>query len=205
MSDKISSWRLWVPLLFQSVLILVAPAQAIYTQLTGKTIVLQTVPVDPYDLLRGYSQTLRYDISSIETLQKLSGWETIIASDRTEPITTLAPGTRFYVILQAPAKAAQPGERPRIWRPVAVSRDRPLNLPPDRIALQGVKSNYLWIDYGIETYYFPEGERNEMNDRIQGSGQNSGQQRPLAVEIKVDSGGKAVPISLWVGEKNYRF
>ncbi|HAA32846.1 MAG TPA: membrane-anchored protein, partial [Cyanobacteria bacterium UBA8553] len=64
-------WRFWVPLLFQTILILAVPAQALYTQLTGKTVILQTVPVDPYELLRGYSQTLRYDISRQDNLRKL--------------------------------------------------------------------------------------------------------------------------------------
>ena len=67
----ISIWRFWAPLLFQTALILAVPAQAVYTQLTGKTVILQTIPVDPYELLRGYSQTLRYDISIQDNLRKL--------------------------------------------------------------------------------------------------------------------------------------
>ncbi|MCU0532992.1 MAG: GDYXXLXY domain-containing protein [Hydrococcus sp. Prado102] len=205
MTNKVSSWRFWVPLIFQSVLILVAPAQAIYTQMTGKTIILQTVPVDPYDILRGYSQTLRYSISRIETLEALSGWNTIVGADNRDREGNLEPGARFYVILQAPEKAALSGQAPRPWKPVAVSRDRPTSLPPNRIAIQGEKSDYLWIDYGLETYYFPENQREEINAQINQTIPDSGQERPFVVEVKVDSQGRALPISLWIGEKNYNF
>ena len=66
-------WRFAVPLLLQIGLVLVPPAQSVYTHITGKTVILQTIPVDPYDPLRGYSQTLSYDISRLETLKKLPG------------------------------------------------------------------------------------------------------------------------------------
>ncbi|NET14750.1 MAG: GDYXXLXY domain-containing protein, partial [Okeania sp. SIO1H6] len=42
-------WRFILPLTVQLALILSIPAQAIYTTITGRTVVLQTVPVDPYD------------------------------------------------------------------------------------------------------------------------------------------------------------
>jgi uncharacterized membrane-anchored protein len=203
--NRISSWRFWVPLIFQSVLIMVAPAQAIYTQVTGKTIILQTIPVDPYDILRGYSQTLRYSISRIETLEALSGWNTIAQANNRDRDGNIEPGTQFYVILQAPEKAALSGQSPRPWKPVAVSRDRPTNLPPNRIALQGRKSDYLWIDYGLETYYFPENQREEINAQINQTIPDSGQERAFVVEVKVDNQGRALPIGLWIGEKNYNF
>jgi uncharacterized membrane-anchored protein len=205
MMNKIPSWRFWVPLLFQSVLILVVPAQALYTHLVGKTIVLQTIPVDPYDPLRGYSQTLRYDISRVEMLKSLPGWDSVVQADNTEEQTNLQAGTRFYVILQAPTTSTQPGKPPRPWKPVAVSRDRPSDLPSDRVALEGKKSDYLWIDYGLETYYLPEDQREEINRQISQTLQNAGKERPFVVEVKVDSQGHAVPLSLWVSNTNYRF
>ena len=70
-------WRFWIPLILQTALIAAVPAQAVYTHLTGRTVVLKTVPVDPYDLLRGYSQTLAYDISQPNNLKSLPGWKTI--------------------------------------------------------------------------------------------------------------------------------
>jgi uncharacterized membrane-anchored protein len=75
--------RMAMPLLFQSLLICSIPFQSVYALLTGTTVVLKTQPVDPYDILRGYYQTLSYDISNVETLSKLPGWKNIVGSDRT--------------------------------------------------------------------------------------------------------------------------
>jgi uncharacterized membrane-anchored protein len=72
--DRLSIRRLAVPLLLQSLLICSIPFQSIYALATGTTVILKTMPVDPYDLLRGYYQTLSYDISSFSTLNKLPGW-----------------------------------------------------------------------------------------------------------------------------------
>ena len=74
-AKRLPAWRLWVPLLLQIGLIAAVPATAVYTFMTGKTVVLQTAPVDPYDLLRGYYQVLSYDISDRTNLEKLPGWK----------------------------------------------------------------------------------------------------------------------------------
>jgi uncharacterized membrane-anchored protein len=83
--QKLPLIRMAVPLLFQSLLICSIPFQSVYALLTGTTVVLKTQPVDPYDILRGYYQTLSYDISSFETLRKLPGWNSV-SSDRTHTI-----------------------------------------------------------------------------------------------------------------------
>lgn len=71
--QKLPFGRLAVPLFIQSLLIGSIAAQSIYALATGTTVVLKTMPVDPYDLLRGYYQILSYDISSFSTLNKLPG------------------------------------------------------------------------------------------------------------------------------------
>lgn len=81
--QKLPIGRMALPLLFQSLLICSIPFQSVYALLTGTTVVLKTQPVDPYDILRGYYQTLSYDISSFETVSKLSGWKSAVGSDRT--------------------------------------------------------------------------------------------------------------------------
>ncbi len=209
--ERLPGWRLWVPLLLQTGLILAAPAQPFYTQITGKTIVLQTIPVDPYDPLRGYSQTLNYDISRLENLRRLPGWKELLGQQASEKSTAiyLATGTNFYVILEAPASAeSQP---PKAWKPVRVSGDRPTSLPANQIALKG-KSTGSSIEYGLETYYMPEARRDEINQDIN-QAQRGRQQQSVVVEVKVDAQGRAVPISFWVSDasskgkapRNYRF
>ena len=161
--------------------------------LNGKTVILQTIPVDPYDLLRGYSQTLRYDVSQVENLEQLPGWEQAAQSqENTEPLK----GTRLYVILEAP-----PEESSQPWKAVAVSQERPTTLPDNQIALQG-KLNNGWLEYGLEQYYFPEDRQEEINGAIS---QAQAETQPFLVEVKIDRQGKSVPVSLWVGDRRYRF
>ncbi|MEW6492242.1 MAG: GDYXXLXY domain-containing protein [Cyanobacteriota bacterium] len=224
-------WRFWIPLIFQAALILAVPAQALYTQLTGKTVILQTVPVDPYELLRGYSQTLRYNISLQENLRKLSGWKELPKQPATDKeLSLIKPGTRFYVILEAP-KALQPSAKtqlPQAWKPIAVSLQRPSPLPPNQVALKGLVQNGF-IQYGLETYYIPEDQREQINTDLRAARPNNSSQSqqflqpaepmesqpqpPVVMEIKVDDQGKSVPVSLWarVGQgsqqqvRHYRF
>lgn len=201
LQERLPGWRLWVPLLLQTGLILAAPAQPFYTQITGKTVILQTIPVDPYDPLRGYSQTLSYDISRVENLRNLPGWKELVGQGSKKSTSNdLARETRFYVVLEAPVSAeSQP---PKAWKPVRVSSDLP-TLPANQIALKG-KSTGNSIEYGLETYYMPESRRDEINQDIN-QAQRGRQQQSSVVEVKVDAQGRAVPISFWVSKHNYRF
>jgi uncharacterized membrane-anchored protein len=201
-AHNIPGWRFWLPLAAQVALILAVPAQAVYTQIVGRTAILQTAPVDPYDLLRGYYVTLSYDISRRETLQNLPGGEILVTPDLSASTPSLfQTGMPFYVVLESAATAASPIPQP--WRPVRVSGDRPTDLPANQIALQGNYRRGI-ISYGLEAYYIPEDQRIEINEQISQSQQSDAAQ-PFVVEVKVDAQGQAVPISLWVGDRNYKF
>jgi uncharacterized membrane-anchored protein len=193
-------WRFAVPLLLQIGLILVPPAQSVYTHITGKTVILQTIPVDPYDPLRGYSQTLSYDISRLEILKKLPGWQEISKQQKSKNVDYLEPGTELYVVLESPPEGAK--QPPLAWKPVKVSSSSPTSLPANQIALKG-KGAANMIRYGLETYYFPESQQQEINQAIMQA--QKGQKQSLVVEIKVNKGGDGVPVSLWVRDRNYRF
>lgn len=201
----IGAWRLWVPLLLQMALIVAVPAQAVYTYLNGKTAILQTAPVDPYDLLRGYYQTLSYDISSRNNLEKLPGWKELEKQRLDNTAVQDYDSLSLYVILEAPAKQTSKG-RPQPWKPVRVSGDRPTNLAANQLALKGKYSGGL-IDYGLETYYMPEDQKEQINNEISKAQRQQDTQvkQPFVVEVKVDERGHAVPISLWVRDRNYRF
>jgi uncharacterized membrane-anchored protein len=197
-----SLWWFLLPLLFQTVLVLSIPAQAFYTRLIGTTVILQTIPVDPYDLLRGYSQTLRYEISRTENLRNLPGWDGLPDAAKS-PNGSLQPGTELYVILEAPNESARETSPPTPWKLVSISPKRPKSLPSDRIAIRG-EADYSSVEYGLERYYMPEDQREEINRQIRQLA-NPRNERPFVVEIKVDPQGNAVPISLWIGDRNYRF
>jgi uncharacterized membrane-anchored protein len=195
---RIPGWRFWVPLFCQAAFIVSVPAQDAYTYTTGRTIVLQTVPVDPYDLLRGYSQTLSYNISNPNNLRKLPGGELLKEGH----------AKHVYVILEAPAQTDTVPPKP--WKAVRLSADRPEKLPDNQVALEATHMGWS-LDYGLETYYMPEDQRQSINldiSQVQQQPRQARQprqQQAFVVEAKVDQFGNAVPVSLWVRDRNYRF
>ncbi|NEQ35563.1 MAG: GDYXXLXY domain-containing protein [Okeania sp. SIO3I5] len=203
LKKQIPIWRFFLPLTLQLALILSVPAQAIYTHITGRTVILQTAPVDPYDFLRGYYQVLSYDISRKDNLSKLPGWEQFELE--TSGRYSSDNQTNIYVILVAPEKIEN-SEIPNVWKPVGVSAKMPENLPDNQIAIQG-KFDGWRVKYGLETYFMPEDRRTEINQDISEVQRsvNSEGEIPFVVEVKVNSQGKAVPLSLWVREQNYKF
>ncbi|NET58721.1 MAG: GDYXXLXY domain-containing protein [Symploca sp. SIO2E6] len=198
-NNPISLWRFWMPLLFQTALIIAVPARAVYTYLTGKTVILQTVPADPYDPLRGYSQTLRYDISNQDTLRQLPGWKTLPKQPPNgNELLFIKPGSSFYLVLEEPTP--NPAIKlPQPWQPVAVSVEQPSQLQANQVALKGIA--YGSLNYGLETYYIPEDQRQQINAELnkaqQGNLDNIALPSPIVMEIKVNAQGDAVPVSLW--------
>jgi uncharacterized membrane-anchored protein len=195
--QKLPFARLAVPLLLQLLMICSISARSIYALVTGTTVVIKTMPVDPYDLLRGYYQTLSYDISSFNTLNKLPGWKNL---QRQKGSANLDRNQQVYVIL---TKTATNPTTLQAWQPVEIDAKLPANLSADKIAIRGV-SNGSSIIYGLETYYMPEDRKDDVNTDISSARSGSGS-RNLLVEIKVDNRGLATPVSLWVGDKQYRF
>lgn len=195
--------RFILALLFQSALILVIPAEAIYTRLSGQTVILQTSPADPADLLRGKYQDLEYEISQIGNLQSLPGWPEILTPQRNAE-RTLVEGTQFFVILQAPVNPQRDLRPPQPWIPIEISRDRPENLGRDRVALAGQYQNGSVI-YDLERYYMPEDQADDINRRINNLQSQPGQESSFVVEVKINREGEAVPVSLWVGPRRYQF
>jgi len=193
---KLPWWRFAVPLLLQTALIAAVPAQSAYTYFSGKMVILETRPVDPYDIMRGYYQTLSYKISDKEMLKKLPGWEKV-EKDRNHA----SDSQIFYVIMDEPdnPNSSQP---PTPWQPVAISGDRPTNLESDQVAIEAKYINRSQIIYGLETYYMPEDRREKINDQIR---EAQWKEEPFVVEVKVDRSGNAVPVSLWVRDINYKF
>jgi uncharacterized membrane-anchored protein len=198
--------RFWIVLALQVILILAVPAQAFYTQMNGRSLVLQTAPVDPYSLLQGYSVTLGYDISNVQNLSKLPGWKDIEAKRKANPERDLVSSegvasTEFYVILEAPADASN--RPPKPWKAIAIASSRPDNLPANQIALRG-SDRQGRIRYGLETYFIPEDQRDDINQQIsQVQGKSS--KSAFVVEAKVGAGGNAVPIAIWLKDKRYQF
>jgi uncharacterized membrane-anchored protein len=165
----------------QSVLLFVGPAQRAYTYLTGTPATLKTVPVDPYDPLRGYSVTLNYDISRPQVMPGVS------PSSSSE----FHEGQIVYVTLQKPAGNTA-------WTVVRYQSEHPKNLPADQLVLQGTFHNNR-IRYGIETYYVPEEKIQEVNKAL------SDHPKDNLVDVRIDGAGKAIPTQLRIDGKVYAY
>lgn len=194
-------WRFLIPLAMQTGLIMAVPAQALYTDMTGKTVILQTVPVNPNDVLEGNTLALDYNISRTANLSRLAGWQTLVSKGRGSG-RRLPEGTNVYVILQEQLSSGR--GVPIAWRPLRVSSDRPTTLRANQVALKGVYQDGS-VNYGLETYYIPENQRQQIRNDLQAQRARRGQLPPIVVKVKVDPQGKAVPVSMWVRDRNYRF
>lgn len=196
------AWRFWLALLFQTSLILAIPARAVYTYLSGTTAILQTQPLNPDNFLSGSSRELRYEISSIDKLRTLPGWESLVRQTSGSDPSIPRPGTQFYVLLEAPDENTT--NPPQPWEAIAVRLERPPELPDNRVALQGV-FEYDRVDYGLQLDYLPEEKRDRMNARIDRLLATTEEPRSLVIEVKIDSRGEAVPVGFWLGKRNYQF
>lgn len=137
-----------------------------FTLKTGEAVVLETVPVDPRDLLRGDYVVLRYKISTLYLDQ--------VRSEK----KSYRNGERIFVRLQPKGK---------FWEATAVQTRRSTD---KGFCIRGRVSycyqNRISIIYGIESYFVPEGEGKELEKSMRGN------RSPVSVEAVVDSSGNAL-------------
>ncbi len=199
----------WIAFVIQLLMMIGVPAQAIYTQLTGQSVILKTIPVDPYDPMRGYSTTLRYDISDVKLLRTLPGWKELPTVADPSPNydkpkkprpPILKPGLTVYVTLEQD-RSAKPSKTLQPWKATAISATLPTQRSPEKVILKGSVNSSVFanqfVDYGLETYYMPENRRDEVNAAIR--------DRKAVAEIKVDAQGHGVPLKLRVGDRDFEF
>lgn len=133
---------------------------------TGKTVVLETVPVDPRDLLRGDYVILRYKISTLDLNE--------IKSEKAD----YRGGEVIFVKLEPKEK---------FWEAVAVQAKRSTD---NGLYMRGrIRYSYnkkLEVIYGIESYFVPEGEGKEIERSMRG------RKSSVSVEAAVDSSGNAL-------------
>lgn len=118
--------------------------------LTGKTVVLKTQPVDPFDLLRGQYLTINYEISRVN-----------LSADAKE-------GDAVYVSLKE-------GDD-KIWHADKVS----LSKPESGVFIRGkTKQSWqgLSVEYGIEQYFFERDAHIPSMDSVKVKVDSSGQAR----------------------------
>jgi uncharacterized membrane-anchored protein len=112
---------------------------------TSPTILLETAPVDPRDLLRGDYMILNYKISRVPepTARPATGQ------------TFDGPGNDIWVVLQ---------QKGRFHEVVSVSWSEPATVAVGLVVVRGRTRSrvgfdqMLQVDYGIEKYFVPEGK-----------------------------------------------
>jgi len=126
---------------FQLLALLALVISREYTLRAGKVITLEVIPVDPRSLMRGDYLIINYKISTIEIYK--------LVTDGID----IQEGDRIYVTL---------GKRGEFWETVNGFRNKE-RMPSGVIALKGrikrVMNGRIRLDYGIESYFIPEGYR----------------------------------------------
>jgi uncharacterized membrane-anchored protein len=144
-----------------------------YTLATGQPVLLKSVPVDPWDAFRGQYVNLRFDISRLdEATMPMAG-------------APYQQGDTVYVTLH---------EGNPFWTATGVAKVKPLVAKPEIVIRGTVESFFegkLSVRYGLEQFYVPEGE-----------GQNLDQRRDaLSVEALVDATGRGALHKLFLDGK----
>ena len=143
-----------------------------FTLLTGEEILLKTRPIDPRDLFRGDYVILRYDISTINTnVLTYQGFD-------------FKKDDKVYVLLNI--------DDQKIGSLANIAK----NKPKEGIFIEGtikrIRNNKLNIEYGIESYFVPEG----IGKKIE---KNLGK---IYTKIAVDNFGNAIIKSLVLDGKD---
>ena len=179
----------WLAVALQVLILLGIVGRHQYTLATGTPILLKTAPVDPWDPFRGDYVRLNYEISSL-TKDKVA--------------MTGSPYRRGQSVWVTVAKGQE------FWSAVAVSDKRPA-VQNGQVALRAIVEfdNSAWdpapgeprtmpqlfVRYGIEQFYVPEGEGKDLETR----------QRDMTVQALVDRFGRAALHKVFVEGKEIQW
>ena len=145
-----------------------------FTLSSGEQVLLRTMPVDPRDLFRGDYVILRYEISSFPA--------GTLKLDAEDPRAWM--GRRVYVPL-----AVEGG----YGRAIGIGFERPAGLYLSG-SLRAAGPDDWSVDYGIESYFVPEGAGRAIETR---GGES------LDVRVAIDRFGNAAIVAVLVdGEEN---
>lgn len=143
-----------------------------FTLQTGDEILLKTRPVDPRDLFRGDYVVLRYDISTITT------------DDLSYKGTDFNEGDKVYVLLNV--------DDNKIGSLLNIDKNKPKEALFIKGVVKNTNKNILNIEYGIESYFVPEGEGPKIEKKL----------GEIYTKVSVDNFGNALIKSLdWKEER----
>ncbi len=99
----------------------------------GQSILVETLPVDPRDLLRGQYMRLGYTFSR--------------PSEFGIDMSEVSQGAQIWIVME---------EKGKFHEPVRSAKDRPDHLGPNEVALRGRWDGWN-LDTGVERFYVEEG------------------------------------------------
>jgi uncharacterized membrane-anchored protein len=161
---------------FQIAVLLTMIALRATPLLTGSTILVRVVPVDPRDFFRGDYVMLSYEFSRIPS-QGIEG----LPQEPAQRNTREWLGRDVYVSLV-------PETDGRHWRTEKIS----LRPPASGVYLRGVIADFGRLSFGIEAYYVQEGTGREYEEAILN--------RRLSAELAVTEDGQAALRGLHIDE-----
>lgn len=134
----------------------------------GKEIRLQTVPIDPRDLLYGDYVVLKYDINQIN------------ASLWMGPGKILGDNKIVYVVIKPNEKNTN-----KTYEAVGIYDQKP-TVQGEEVALRGTleyrDNSYIHVKYGLETYYIAENTGKKLEEQV----------GTLVTKVKVAPWGRAI-------------
>lgn len=165
-----------------------------YTLRTGTEVMLKTLPVDPRDLFRGDYVTLNYEISTLD-MEKLPSEESYFYND--EPIYLALELKNGYGV---PKKIYTTPPEDGLYIKGKVKdviydweTDESSNMTEEATIKE------LRVDYGIESYFVPEGRGMEI-EKAQRTGKTE-----VDAKVIIDKYGNAVIKSLLMDGKEIEF
>lgn len=171
-------WPLYVALGAQLLLLAFLPGHRYAAHATGQALVLDVIPVDPVDMLRGRYVDLQYRAGDRATLEKLPGWNEGRAQE----------GAAVWLTLQS-------GIGPDTsWRPVAVAFEQPAPAKAGQVLLAG-QMGLQDADFGIDRYHVDA----SLGDALDAAISN----KTSRAEVRVDAQGHPALMGLMVGGKHF--
>ncbi|MGL5195134.1 MAG: GDYXXLXY domain-containing protein, partial [Chroococcales cyanobacterium] len=208
--------RFVIPLLIQTAAMLTGAFFAVHTEANGELVTLETEPVNLSKFIRNSSNRISYNISSFQKLEGIPGWEELPGTPvpcpqnnqpRNRQRNQCNPNAKLldadltlYVILEPPP-TEETGEVPTPWVAVELSGDRPRELGENQVMIKGKSSEDL-VAYEGEKFYLMRSQREEILETLDLTDQEE-QLETLMIQLKVNPRGYAVPVKLWIGDRNY--
>jgi uncharacterized membrane-anchored protein len=183
MSNRKTLWAFAAAVALQLAILAAVPAPQVYTRLTGRTVILKTAPIDPYDVMSGYYVTLSYEAANIDRIPAEKKFSKEVGATGREPATV-------YVVLREGADG--------VWAAESVHDSWP-DIPADRVVIKGLHRYWMPIEYGIERFYIPETAREAVEKDLRANREGA------RVEVKVDSFGRAALVRLLIGDRVYDY